>query len=377
MSSNERWHGLDALRALALLLGLALHASMAYLPGSRYFWVIAEPQSEPLLGPLFWLIHLFRMPLFFLLAGFFAAHSLLRRGAWGFAKERARRLGLPLLLGWPPVMAAIVGALVLDAVLRGKALSGPPPEGGPLPLAHLWFLYLLLTFSAAALLLRRVLPAALARWTGLLARPWMPLLLALPVAAALVATPYWVMWFGVPTPDYGLAPRLASSTSYGLAFAVGWGLQQSGRLTELGRFWPWLAAVALGLIVFCLTQVGLQPKLVPAAQDGHKLAYALAYAAAAWCLVYALIGLAQRHLAQPRPWVRALAEASYWTYLAHLPLLIVLQALLRHVALPPGLKFLLACGLCLGICLLSWRLLMRRGAVGRLLGAPRMELRGA
>jgi hypothetical protein len=35
MTEPERFHSLDALRASALLLGIALHATMSFLPGFR------------------------------------------------------------------------------------------------------------------------------------------------------------------------------------------------------------------------------------------------------------------------------------------------------------------------------------------------------
>ena len=80
-SSNElRHHSLDALRALALLLGVLLHASMSFLPNSEYFWLVHDPVQSELLGPVFFSIHVFRMPLFFLLAGFFAYIVLKKKG---------------------------------------------------------------------------------------------------------------------------------------------------------------------------------------------------------------------------------------------------------------------------------------------------------
>ena len=38
-SPTERLHGLDAVRAIALLLGIVVHASMSWLPGAQYFWL--------------------------------------------------------------------------------------------------------------------------------------------------------------------------------------------------------------------------------------------------------------------------------------------------------------------------------------------------
>lgn len=45
-ASGERLHGLDALRALALLLGLCVHGSMAFIPGTKGYWIVHGPASS-------------------------------------------------------------------------------------------------------------------------------------------------------------------------------------------------------------------------------------------------------------------------------------------------------------------------------------------
>ena len=92
-----RRHDLDALRATAMLLGIALHASLAYVPGIP--WPVQDAHPAPWLGLLFLAIHGFRMPLFFLLSGFFTALLWQRRGAAAMLAQRYRRVFVPLVLG--------------------------------------------------------------------------------------------------------------------------------------------------------------------------------------------------------------------------------------------------------------------------------------
>ena len=78
--AQARYHGLDGLRALAMLLGIVLHATLPYfarIAGIESMWPADDDQSLALLV-LFDFIHLWRMPVFFLLAGFFA-HLVLER----------------------------------------------------------------------------------------------------------------------------------------------------------------------------------------------------------------------------------------------------------------------------------------------------------
>ena len=154
----DRLHGLDALRGGALLLGVVLHASLSFFP--QQIWIVADDSRSIGAAGLFFAIHLFRMTAFFLIAGLFAHMMLARKGWWGFARDRATRIAGPLLAFWFPVMAGIVTALVWNAHANGMVVPGAPPPPPPtydwtnFPLTHLWFLYVLSLFCAAALMLR-------------------------------------------------------------------------------------------------------------------------------------------------------------------------------------------------------------------------------
>lgn len=93
---DERRHDLDALRGFAMLLGVVLHASLAYL---GHNWVVADRGESVVLMFVWAFIHGWRMELFFLVAGYFTAMVLRRDGPGGMLKRRWRRLAIPFLLG--------------------------------------------------------------------------------------------------------------------------------------------------------------------------------------------------------------------------------------------------------------------------------------
>ena len=96
MSANERFHSLDAARVVALLLGIVLHATMSF-----FLVVPARDSSQSLtLAVTFYVIHVFRMSLFYLIAGFFAHLAFHRRGARAFLKDRFKRIVVPMTAGW-------------------------------------------------------------------------------------------------------------------------------------------------------------------------------------------------------------------------------------------------------------------------------------
>ena len=94
---RSRRHDLDALRAVAMLLGIVLHVALSF--ATDFPWAIKDSQQSNLYGLLFFFIHGFRMPLFFMLSGFFSAMLWHRRGTKSLVKHRFLRVFLPLVVG--------------------------------------------------------------------------------------------------------------------------------------------------------------------------------------------------------------------------------------------------------------------------------------
>src|SRR5512143_745855 len=98
--AGERLHALDAVRGFALLLGIVFHSTMSFFNGPQQMWFIVDKSPSTTLTLLFYVLHIFRMTMFFFIAGFFAHLLYHRRGAPAFIRARLRRIGLPLGVGW-------------------------------------------------------------------------------------------------------------------------------------------------------------------------------------------------------------------------------------------------------------------------------------
>ncbi|MBK7594087.1 MAG: acyltransferase family protein [Gemmatimonadetes bacterium] len=132
-----------------------------------------------------------------------------------------------------------------------------------------------------------------------------------------------------------------------------------------------LLVMAIAATAACLAVGGVTPRLMPAAFGAPKLHFAALYAVGVWSWTCGLIGLGLRFLAGASPTRRYLADASYWIYLAHLPLLLGLQLLMRGWLLPWPLKFVLLLGVTMLLLLLSYHWLVRSTFVGALLNGRR------
>lgn len=128
-SRPARRHDLDALRAVAMLLGIVLHAVLSFAPRTAAAWPVSDVAQTPAYDLLMSAIHGFRMPLFFLLSGFFTAMLWRTRGLRALLKHRAKRIGLPLLVGMFTIVPATWAAFIFVAVAgQSKAVSETPAE---------------------------------------------------------------------------------------------------------------------------------------------------------------------------------------------------------------------------------------------------------
>jgi peptidoglycan/LPS O-acetylase OafA/YrhL len=94
----------------------------------------------------------------------------------------------------------------------------------------------------------------------------------------------------------------------------------------------------------------------------------------AWTMALALIGLFHRFFAEPRTAVSWLADASYWMYLVHVPLVMAAQLLVRQWPLPAELKFFVILAMVTLLLLTSYRWCVRYTPIGSLLNGPRASL---
>jgi len=120
----RRYHDLDALRATAMLMGIGLHAMMSFITMSPTISPIQDVHQHPLVyGVLMDAIHGFRMPLFFLVSGFFTTMMWRKRGAAGLIQHRAIRIGGPLLLGMFTIIPALWVVMITGSTSIWSAVS--------------------------------------------------------------------------------------------------------------------------------------------------------------------------------------------------------------------------------------------------------------
>ena len=149
---HKRLFYLDNLKTFALLLGVLFHTSIVYAPNIGY--AIKSGDLHYFFSILVHLIHLFRMPLFFFLSGFFSYMVLDKKGGKNFTLSRMERMFAPLLVGlflFAPVQYYLVYNQTHDPI---SFLNYYPKffTFAEFDFSHIWFLVYLFIFSFLLLL---------------------------------------------------------------------------------------------------------------------------------------------------------------------------------------------------------------------------------
>ncbi len=382
-TSNIRYHYMDNLRAIAMLTGVVFHAALAYSPLMSELWLSADSQNSPVIDVVSWFLHLFRMPLFFLIAGFFACYLVGKRGTAGFLRNRAVRILIPFVL-FLPLMWITLGAGIAWAMenvenpspilglfaMMANIPDAPPP---PVTTTHLWFLYNLCQFYIVYVILEKTGVLA-SKWAGIFASPKF-LIFGLPL---LIVPALASQWAPHPAPEQFM-PKLWSFGFYGFFFLVGAQFfRRKDLIDELAPWAPWLALSSLALYAlfysllprsFSLQEVMTVMQGVDITTKQVGIAFLEAIIAVHMTLVSLVAG--KRFMDRASPVVRYIADSSYWIYIIHLPLVLFIQYMLLDTQWNLWIEFAISSFGTIGIGLLTYALLVRWTPIGWLLNGRR------
>ncbi|MGX4641580.1 acyltransferase family protein [Massilia sp. SYSU DXS3249] len=374
-------HSFDNLRAMMMWLGIVIHVAINHTTApSALPW--RDSQTTPLADLLLTFIHAFRMPVFFILAGFFVALLVGRRGTAGMLRHRLRRLALPFAIFWPLILVCttVLMLLYLNLMAYGSAgldqsVLAKSKVTSPFNTMHMWFVYYLIWFcvltACLAPLASRV-PAGVrggadAAFRALATKWWGPLALAVPLA--IVGSSYRA---GILAANGSFIPNLNELVHNGLFFVFGLYLHR-----HQDALFPLLTArawrnTAAGCAGFVLVLAVLRAFLA----DQHGIPHitilsAFLYNLTSWLWSFGLIGLALRYLPAQNRVLQYVSDSSYWVFLVHMLGTIGFGALLYSQPFGPITKMALNILMTTLACLLTYQLLVRHTLIGVLLNGKR------
>jgi surface polysaccharide O-acyltransferase-like enzyme len=349
---GQREHWADNLRVLVIAVVVVWHTSLGYFGAGTTPYYYMDRTTSALWTAVFApasVISAFALGPLFLVAGWFSARSLARKGPGAFARSRLLRLGVPLI-----VFIFLINPL---ADYLGHLRQSPHPS-----LAHwlsfdyaagsLWFVAALLAFSLAYALLRSVRPAPVARrWSGAQ---------AMVAAAVLIAVTAFVVWLQWPLGDSHTFLHLGWDywpQGAGL-FALGAWAGEAGSWEDLTAWAPRLGWIALAATAV-FAAVGVYEKM-----HGH-LASALhgtGWVAMGGAALYGIISVAftvwftaliRARWTGHGPLRARAGRASYAAYVLNDLVITAIMVAFAALALAPELTFLAVAVVAVPVCFLA------------------------
>ena len=331
---NKRYHGFDALRSSMLLLGVFLHVSLSYFPnqpGMRdperwYFYDTAESW----LAVLFYVpVHIYRLPIFFVLAGFFTLLLISRRSLKAMVINRLHRVAIPLILAVLLLLPLMSASARFACLQPGSAMMTSYSQNGVWHfllnnLHYLWFLWHLLMLCLITALAGQLLQKASLRLQQTVKRlgkflACSPAGIAVLIACTILLNIKMQPWPGFVETDTTYFPAGHVFAAYGVYFFYGLALYANRQVLDHIAIRSW-RCLATGVVLLAVYGALLVLHMQGSATSPWMIfALASVSAVAGWAMIWGGMGVALRYCQQPNAVIRYVSDSSYWVYLAHMP----------------------------------------------------------
>jgi glucans biosynthesis protein C len=311
---------LDWLRIGSVLLVFLHHVCMPF-NGDHFH--IMNAQSSKVLDDIMVYFEQWRLPLLLLISGAGTVMAFSRHSAFGFAKERSRRLFIPLIVG---VLLIVPPQTYFEFRSQfGSYLDFYSQLFDNLEYNHLWFIKYLFFFSLIViplvLYLRSERSALIKERIGtVLAKPAVMLLLCVPVILLrIVSLVYFPdadeAWLNFPKAAY-----------YFYFFSVGiilFSCINAWNSLAFSRR-KYLVAALISFVLFYVYYYFPQEWIPESVSVASRWSiWFIVCALVGWSTMLAIMGYAQVYLNHPKPALKKLNEAVYPFYILHQTVIVV------------------------------------------------------
>jgi len=360
--SDQRIYAFDNLRAAMMLLGLVLHVALTYgTIDYKESWTIKDTNNHLFFDLIAAYIHFFRMPVFFVVAGYFCALLYFKKGANEMLANRIKRILLPLTAGviviYPfTLFASHYATYALNGVTdpAKKSLGYIVSDAHtPIGLAHLWFLYFLFIYICASWILGKLtFPTNLLNifFKNTLKSPILRILF---LSIGILLSLLWMDSTYIET-SLEWIPIYSVLAVYFIFYGIGWMIFKTNSLYYLSNFS--YQQIGLGTIFFFT--------VIVMGQSISQLLSQLIVCLSISLLVFGFVALFLNYFNTYSGKITYVTEASYFIYIVHLPVVCFIPGLIAGVGLSPFLKFTISLAVSSVICFSLYHFFVRKTFVG-------------
>ncbi|MGM0531178.1 MAG: acyltransferase family protein [Bacteroidota bacterium] len=332
---SERQYYIDWLRILLIVTVFLFHIGMIF---NNYDWHIKNGRQYSQLEPVMSFLHLWRMPLLFLISGAGTFYALGKRTSLQYLKERFKRLFIPLIAGiflLVPVQVYYERIDQYGSLLHfyPEMFKGIYPEGN-FSWHHLWFIvYLFMISLLITPFLGMYKGRGFQNLTGklekLVTKPLGMNIILIPlVFSQLMLKPLFPVETHDLVNDWAFIAFNLIFFLSGFVFFVNYGIID--RLKKQRRLYLAEAFVFIGLLFFLRYSM-----------DVSFWIKELVSAAVAWSCGITAIAYAVRYLNRDHAFRKLANEAIYPFYLLHQPAIIICGYYITGWEIPVLAKVLL------------------------------------
>lgn len=349
---SQRRHDIDWLRVLGVLLLVPFHATQIFILDPNAIMYIKDTINSIALLRMAGFMHMWHMPMLFIVAGSATYFALGFRTAGQYIRERFLRLFVPLIFGiltYIPLTTYIKHSNTISlpaAYLGFFQLDFAHLDGinGTFTPAHLWFILYLFVFSLIGL------PIFLALRSKRGKIVFENLIKALP-------PPLTLLLFSVPLIIAAAMNILGDKNPiyYFIVFLYGFLIANDERFQQsIDKLTPGVLVFGIFAAVIQATTHRNYPEWTP-----PWIAHGLVYEMGRWTLTLAVLGLGRRFLNHDNSLLRYANEAVMPFYLLHMTFTVLTGFFVIRIDAPVVVKYPLIVLIATGATLLAYELIRR------------------
>ena len=341
-----RQHYWDGIRALLMWFGIPYHASLIYRAQPE--WSVSLDTKSPSIVFIGQMLSTFRMPCFFIVAGFFSALILARTDTRIWVKNRLVRLLVPFATAAVLVNGFQISLTHLDEFVTGaisyqeyvSRTSYDYTHLGDHWVRHLWFLLALSCYSVAMISVKPMIDRFVAKFKSDKLLPNNKYLLSVLCIVLLICYILFVKSVirlsshaHLDITLHGFLPWYDTAINAPF-FLMGYMLVQSKRWSVI--FFSKSTVLDLFGLAFALVSA-----LTATFNPDSRVILLLSDCVSAFLVSRLVIYLFKTHFKKESLWVRKIVDASFTIYLVHQPMVAIAAIFFITLSVPAFVSYIL------------------------------------
>ena len=362
---EERFWYIDNIRLFVIVCVVMHHLAVTYSGFGSWYYVANTNLGT--LSTVWFAFYLsfqqaYFMGLLFIIAGYFVPASFDRKGFNQFVSGRFNRLMIPSLI-YMVVITPFIGLVELGHKPTGFTLSGFLSGTGVM-----WFAVALFFFSLIYAILRRTLSQPIPAFDGKRLEPSPRNITILILVIAVFA---FLIRIFQPIGTNVLNMQLCYFASYIVLFLVGIIAYRTSLFARIsyrtGKRWL-LSGIVLGFLVwvFVVSGASNSPGGTTSIFGGltwWSALYSTWESFVAVAMGIGLIAIFREKFNHQSQIIKTLSDNSFAVYMFHPPIIVAVALVFSSVALPPIVKWLVLCVVCVPFCFTLTHFVFRRTPV--------------